>query len=49
MNGALLRKLSLTATAAALGLALTACGGSSDSGQPARRRPARSPSRRPRR
>ena len=35
MNGALLRKLSLSATAAALGLALTACGGSSDSGQQA--------------
>jgi len=35
VNGALLRKLSLTATAAALGLALTACGGSSDPGQQA--------------
>ncbi|MFC5062223.1 molybdate ABC transporter substrate-binding protein [Actinomycetospora atypica] len=32
MNGALLRKVSLSAAVAALGLALTACGGSSDSG-----------------
>lgn len=35
MNGALLRKLSVSAAVAALGLALTACDGSSDSGQQA--------------